>query len=333
MRPHIYRLASVMLEREDTASRGSRFQVVATTLVTPAIRHIVLEPAENGPPAWSAGAHVRVALPAGGDRPYSLLSLPGADPRQLSLGVLLEENSAGGSRFMHALKTGDDVVVSQPENNFSLHDSDEPAVLFAGGIGITPILSMAAELKARGTSYVAHYAGRMPGALAFLEPMREICQEALTVHYDSDDSRLDIVSALSAAHANAHIYLCGPSGMIEAVKSAALDKGIAADRIHFELFKPAATAWEVTGFEVEVASTGQSIFVAANQTIIQALEAAGLTPLYDCLRGDCGICQTGVISGIPDHCDVILTDSERASNKIMQICVSRAKTPRLVLDL
>jgi vanillate O-demethylase ferredoxin subunit len=322
-----------MGQREATAARGSKFRVVATTSATPTIRHIVLEPIEDRLSDWSAGAHVRVTLPGGGDRPYSLLSLPGVDPQHLSLGVLLEENSGGGSRFMHALKAGDDVVLSQPENNFPLHDDDAPAILFAGGIGITPILSMAAELKVRRASYAVHYAGRKPGALPFLDPMREICHEALSVHYDCDDSRLDIVSALAAADARAHIYVCGPSGMIDAVKSAALGKGFATDRIHYELFKASAPAGNDTAFEVEIASTGQVVSVAADQTIVQALQAAGLDPLFDCLRGDCGICQTGVASGIPDHRDVILTDAERASNKIMQICVSRAKTDRLVLDL
>ncbi len=315
------------------AAARRRFRVISAVAATPAIRHLVLAPLDGAPPAWSAGAHVRVSLPDGGDRPYSLMALPDGDPTQWSLGVLLEENGGGGSRFMHGLEPGDEVAVSTPENNFPLDAGDAPALLFAGGIGITPILSMAAELKARGVPFALHYAGRAPGTLAFLEPLRTICGDALAVHHDSDASRLDIAAALAAADPAAHVYVCGPAGMTEAVKAAAAARGIPAARIHSELFKASAPTGADTAFEIEIASTGRVIRVEADQSIVQALEAAGLDPLHDCLRGDCGICQCGVVDGVPDHRDVILTDAERASNKVMQICVSRAKSPRLVLDL
>jgi vanillate O-demethylase ferredoxin subunit len=117
------------------------------------------------------------------------------------------------------------------------------------------------------------------------------------------------------------------------VKAAALAKGVPPDCIHYELFKAERPSSPDKAFEVELKSTGRVVTVAASQTIIQALEQAGLDVLYDCQRGDCGICQCGVISGTPDHRDVILSDDEKASNKVMQICVSRAKSERLVLDL
>jgi ferredoxin-NADP reductase len=274
-----------------------------------------------------------VALPNGGDRPYSLMALPGLPEGMLALGVLREEASTGGSQFMHALKIGDVVKASAPVNNFHLHEGAAPALLFAGGIGVTPILSMAANLAARGSPYRLHYAGRTQGLLAFLPHLQEICAKGLSIHYDSDESRLDIAAALGDAAANAHIYACGPAGMIEAVKAVALGRDIPADRIHYELFKAEQSSSADLPFEVELKSTGQVVSVAAGQTIIQALEAAGLDVLYDCQRGDCGICQCGVIEGVPDHRDVILSDDEKASNKVMQICVSRAKSERLVLDL
>jgi ferredoxin-NADP reductase len=261
------------------------------------------------------------------------MALPGLPEGVLALGVLREQMSTGGSAFMHALKIGDVVVASAPVNNFRLHQEASPALLFAGGIGITPILSMAAELAARGVAYHLHYAGRSPGLLAFLPQLQAICASRLSVHYDSDASCLDIAAALDCTPANSHVYVCGPAGMIEAVKAAALAKGIAADRIHYELFKAELPSTSNQPFEVELRSTGQVITVAPNRSIIDALEAAGLEVLYDCRRGDCGICQCSVIAGIPDHRDVILSDDERASNKVMQICVSRAKSERLVLDL
>ncbi|MDA9510767.1 ferredoxin [Bradyrhizobium sp. CCBAU 11386] len=300
---------------------------------TPFIRSLVFD-VEDGPvPRWQAGAHIRVALPNGGDRPYSLMALPGLPEGTLALGVLREEASTGGSQFMHALKIGDVVKASAPVNNFHLHEGPAPALLFAGGIGVTPILSMAAELTARASPFRLHYAGRTQGLLAFLPHLRDICAKGLSVHYDSDKSRLDIAAALREAAANSHIYVCGPAGMIDAVKAAALAGGVPADRIHYELFRAEQPSSPDLPFEVEIRSTGQVVRVAAGQTIIQALEAAGLDVLYDCQRGDCGICQCGVVDGVPDHRDVILSDDEKASNKVMQICVSRAKSERLVLDL
>jgi ferredoxin-NADP reductase len=300
---------------------------------TPFIRSLVFGVEGGVVPRWQAGAHIRVALPSGGDRPYSLMALPDLPEGALALGVLREELSTGGSQFMHALKIGDVVKATAPVNNFHLHEGASPAILFAGGIGVTPILSMAAELQARGNSYRLLYAGRAHGLLAFLPQLLVICPTSLSVHYDSDDSRLDIAASLDDAPANSHVYVCGPAGMINAVKAAALAKGIPSDRVHHEFFKAEQPSWPDKAFEVELKSTGQVVTVAASQTIIQALEQAGLDVLYDCQRGDCGICQCGVISGTPDHRDVILSDDEKASNRVMQICVSRAKSERLVLDL
>ncbi len=303
------------------------------TAETAVIRGLVLTPEGGALPSWEAGAHIRISVPGGGDRPYSLMALPDLPKGCWALGVLREQLSTGGSSFMHALKIGDIVRASAPINNFGLHTGNTPAILFAGGIGITPILSMAAELQARGTPYRLHYAGRAPESLAFLPQLRAICTNALSVHYDGDESRLGIAAVLDRAPGEAHIYVCGPAGMIEAVKKSAVDKGIPAARIHYELFKAEPTISADDAFEVELRSTGQVITVAANQSIIDALERAGVEVLYDCRRGDCGICQCGVILGTPDHRDVILSDEEKASNKVIQICVSRAKSERLVLDL
>jgi len=310
-----------------------RLKVQSIVAETRVIRSLILSVENGAVPPWQAGAHIRVALPDGGDRSYSLMALSDLPENTLALGVLREERSSGGSKFMHALKVGDFLSATMPINNFRLHDGASPALLFAGGIGVTPILSMASELQARGSPYGLHYAGREQGRLAFLPHLGAICAKRLSVHYDSDESRLDIAAALNDAPAEAHIYVCGPAGMIEAVKQASLVKGIPADRIHYELFKAELSSSPNKAFEVELKSTGQVVTVGADQSIIQALEAAGLEVLYDCQRGDCGICQCGVIEGVPDHRDVILSDDEKAANKVMQICVSRAKSERLVLDL
>jgi vanillate O-demethylase ferredoxin subunit len=315
------------------AAKILRFKVRSSSAETPAIRSIVLAPESGNAPAWDAGAHVRIALPGGGSRAYSLMALPSLPEGHYALGVLREEASAGGSRFMHSLKPGDVVFLSPPMNNFRLHSEGPPAVLFAGGIGVTPILSMAVELERRGTPYRLHYAGRMAASLAFIAQLREICAERLSLHYDNEASRLDIAATLEAAPSDAHVFVCGPKGMIEAVKAEATRRGFVADRIHYELFTAEASAETNKTFEVELRSTGQVVQVSSDQSIIQALEEAGIDVLYDCQRGDCGVCQCGVIEGVPDHRDVILSDDQKASNKVMQICISRAKSARLVLDL
>lgn len=310
-----------------------RLKLQSISAETPVVRSLIFVCEQGVLPDWEAGAHVRVSLPGGGSRPYSLMALPELGKERWGLGVLLEEKGGGGSRFMHSLKVGDVVSLSAPVNQFRLHEMDAPAILFAGGIGITPILSMAAALSARGTPYRVHYAGRAPESLAFLPQMRTICATALSVHHDCDETRLDICTALKNGPSNAHVYVCGPSGMIEAVKQAAAEQGVPEENVHYELFGPDLAVSENKSFEVEISSSGQVIEVAANESIIDALEKAGLDPLYDCKRGDCGVCQCGVISGVPDHRDVILSDEEKASNKVMQICVSRAKSARLVLDI
>lgn len=320
-------------EMPATEMPATEMIVRAIRAETPRIRRIVL--AADGPaPAWQAGAHLRVHLPGGGDRPYSLVALPGLAPDELALGVLLEERSTGGSAFMHGLGEGDRLSVSGLRNSFPLHDGPAPAILFAGGIGITPILSMAAALAAERRPFRLHYAGRSLSQMAFLPELRAICGHGLRLHPDDDAQlRLDIDTALSTAPEGAHLYVCGPRGMIEAVSARAAVAGFPPERVHVELFTAAPQEAGDQPFEIELASSGEVFTVPPGESIIDVLEAAGHDVMYDCRRGDCGICQCGVLAGEPDHRDVILTESERAEGKLMQICVSRARSPRLVLDL
>lgn len=304
---------------------------------TPRVRAVVLEARGDGRlPSWTPGAHIRVRLPEGGDRPYSLVDLPQfRTGRHYVIAALLEENSAGGSRYIHALKEGDAVSATGPTNQFELAPGEGPVELVAGGIGITPIFSMAAALAGSGRDFRLHYLGRSQGELAFLPDLAAICGDRLAVHYDdAAPGRPDFAELVGQAPFEADLHVCGPAGMMEAVKTAWALGGRPAERLHYELFTatPPPAAGDTT-FEVEVKSTGQVVTVAPDQSIIEALEDAGVDVVFDCQRGDCGICQTAVLDGIPEHRDVVLTDEEKASNSVMQICVSRAKTPRLVLDL
>ncbi len=314
------------------------FRVAETRAAAERVRSLLLVPQDAPAPGWTAGAHVRLHLPRGGDRPYSLVNFdpaPGATaaPAALRLGVLLEADSRGGSAHVHSLSPGDAVVLSPPANDFPLRPSPLPPLLLAGGIGITPLASMAAELTAAGRRFDLHYAGRSRSAMAFLDELGALCGPRLHLHPDDTPDRLDLPALMAAADPARDLYICGPRGLIEAARTAALARGFDPARIFVELFAPEGPQAGDTAFEVELASTGRVFTVPPGTSIIDVLEAAGIDLLYDCRRGDCGICQTGVLAGVPDHRDVILTPSERAAGKVMQICVSRARSPRLVLDL
>ncbi len=317
-----------------------RLVVKQSEAATPLIKMITLAAADGNPlPDYSAGSHIRVQLPDGTDRPYSLVNTEPSSsatqaPQTYRLGVRLEEDSAGGSKYMHGLSAGDEIVTSEPLNQFGLTDDTADIVLVAGGIGITPILSMASELKAATRPFKFHYAGRSRSALAFVDPLTAVCGDALTIHCDDEpDTAINLDALVDALQPGNHVYVCGPRGMIEAVRERAHARGFDKDHVHFELFSKHDEQVEGGAFEVEISSTGQVFTVPPHRTIIEVLEEAGIDLIYDCQRGDCGICQTAVLDGIPDHRDVILTDDERAENNVMQICVSRAKSDRLVLDL
>lgn len=308
---------------------------------TPLIKSFRLQAANNGGtlPGFEPGAHIRIQLPDGGDRAYSLINF---DPdAQLSgaiseyrISVRLEEESTGGSRFMHGLNVGDALAAEAPKNDFPLVEGNEQITLLAGGIGITPITGMVATLVRQGRDFQLHYAGRSRGALAFTDPLRRLAGDRMTEHYDDEpETALELSALMGGLLPSGHVYICGPKGMIEAARKAANGRGFSDDHIHFELFTNQAAAASGDAFEIELSSTGEVLSVPGGKSIIDVLEEAGHDVLYDCQRGDCGICQTEVISGDPDHRDVVLSDEEKASGKVMQICVSRAKSPRLVLDL
>ena len=285
-------------------------------------------------PSYSCGAHVLFDLPDGDTRAYSLINfdpiLP--EPKEYRIAVQREPEGKGGSAHMHRLSAGSQITFSAPNNDFPLQ-ADASAVLLAGGIGITPMISMATMLRAGGQAFEFHYSGRSAGVMAYTAPLQAVFGGALHLHCDDDPSSvLDLDEIIRSIDKVAHLYVCGPKGLIKAAKAKAEAAGITADRIHFELFDaPQEQAGDVA-FEVEI-NSGDVFLVVPGQTIIEALEDGGVDVMYDCQRGDCGICQCDVISGIPDHRDVVLSADERAAGKVMQICVSRAKSPRLVLDI
>jgi vanillate O-demethylase ferredoxin subunit len=318
-----------------------RFDLTVTEVraETPLIRAITLARPHGQPlPSWQAGAHIKVRVPSGDDRSYSLINgaadaKAGTHPRSYRLGVRLEQPSQGGSAHMHSLKAGDTVSVLPPSNNFPLQPADKPIVLVAGGIGITPIMSMTAELATAKRPFRLFYAGRSRDQLAFLREIEALAQDRLHVHTDDVSGVFDIEKLMRSLSDGESLYCCGPTPMIDRAIAVSKQLGWVAGRLHFEIFTPVAAKSGDQPFEVLLKGSGESYLVPVGKTILDVLIEAGKDPMHDCKRGDCGICQVSVIEGVPDHRDFILSDAEKAEGKLMQICVSRSKTPRLVIDL
>jgi ferredoxin-NADP reductase len=312
---------------------------------TPHIQRIDLVAANVQPlPPFAAGAHITVAVPGIGPRKYSLVRTVAAAqepaPKSYTLGVRRDPQGGGGSIFIHALKVGDRISAEPPKNDFPLRAGTGAVALIGGGIGITPLIGMAAELKAADRLFTLVYAARARQELAFLASLQSMLGPQLTIHVDDEAGHVfDVKKHFATVGPVDRVYMCGPKPMLKAGIDACRTQGWPRDRLSFELFYSAAPPvapqpkLEITTFEVVIKSTGQSFRVPPGKSILDVLIDAGIDPLFDCKKGECGVCGVGVLEGIPDHRDSILSDSDRAANTTMQICISRAKSPRLVLDL
>jgi vanillate O-demethylase ferredoxin subunit len=319
-------------------------RVLAAESLTPLIRVFRLVAAEGGPlPGYAPGAHVQVALALGAGQPaqwrsYSLINIdPAADTSQAvaeyRIAVRREEDGRGGSRHLHEqVKAGDLLKLRAPTNNFPLAPPPD-VVLLAGGIGITPIASMAARLVAEKRGFQLHYSGRSTSQLPFIEELRALCGDRLHLHADDDAAtRLALDSLLASLDLQQPIYVCGPAGMIDATLQAAERLGWPRSAVHYELFSEAGPMAGDEAFEVQLKSSGRTLQVAPDKSLLDALLESGADVMYDCRAGYCGLCSTAVCSGEIEHRDTYLSEADKAGGKVMQVCVSRAKG-KLVLDL
>ena len=304
------------------------------------IREFILAPAGGAKlPAFEAGAHIRVRVKGADEwREYSLIDLASggdASPAHYRIAVRRDPAGRGGSAFMHEqVKAGDVLDIEPPRNDFALQAHGGVAVLVAGGIGVTPLLSMAARLRALGRPVRMHYAARSRELMAYAAELQALLNEGLLTHLDAEvGAPLAAAGVLQPCGADDHLYVCGPQPMLDAVLAEATARGWPRERIHFELFSaPVAEAGD-RPFEVELAQSGRTLTVPADASLLDTLIAQGCDPMFDCKRGECGVCAAVVLEGEIDHRDYVLTAGERAAGKVMQICVSRAKGSRLVLDL
>ena len=299
----------------------------------------LLRPLDGSPlPPVDPGAHVDVHLSGDLMRSYSLSNGAG-DEGAYRLTVARDANSKGGSTFMHdRLRVGQTIEISAPRNNFALAEDAPFSLFFAGGIGVTPFVPMTRRLNALGRPWRVHYAVRTPDRAALLgefEALSGLGHGELRPNYDEVEGgrMLDLRALIADAPAGAHLYCCGPIGMLDAFRKAADAAGVPAERVHFEYFSSNVESATEGGFTVVMAKSGKEVAIPAGHTILHAVNEAGANIPFSCEEGVCGACETRVIEGVPDHRDMILTDQERTENRTMMVCCSGSKSARLVLDL
>lgn len=312
-------------------------KVLRKTQEAEAIASFELARPDGAPlPGFSAGSHIDVQVPGGLTRQYSLCN-DAAEQHRYRIAVLRDPASRGGSVAMHdALKEGDALLISEPRNHFPLVHAKR-TLLFAGGIGVTPLLCMAQRLAAIGADFEMHYATRSAARTAFRDEIAASpFAQRVQFHFDDGDAaqKLDARAAIGQPDPGTHLYVCGPTGYIDFIVKTAKELGWANDNVHLEYFGAAAQDTSGDGsFQVKVASSGQVYEVGAAETVVSALQKHGVEILVSCEQGVCGTCITRVLEGECDHRDLYFTDEEKAKNDQFTPCCSRAKSKVLVLDL
>ena len=282
-------------------------------------------------PPFTPGSHVAVKTPSGAERKYSLSNDPMETDRYV-IAVKREENGRGGSSSMcDQVKTGDDLQVSDPKNDFPMGNSPAGYTLIAGGIGITPILSMARQLKSEGKSFKLYYLTRSPETTAFLDELKgPEWRGKVVIHHDggNPDNGFDLWPVLEKP--KGQIYCCGPAPLMDAVRDMSGHWSQAA--VHFEAFADGHTVKpEDVPFTVKLAKSGQSYPVPVGTPILEVLREHGHDVPSSCEAGSCGSCKTGLISGDVDHRDFVLLDEEKTT--YIMVCVSRGRGGDVVLDM
>lgn len=318
------------------------FVVRSKWMTTPDVAAFLLAPVDDQPlPAIEPGAHVEFMIERAGQPPlmrhYSLCNAPG-ERDAFVFGIKLEPQSRGGSAWMHTLQPGDTVRLGAVRNLFPLDTEARKHILLAGGIGITPLLAMAQALDARSADYQLHYFVRGQEHVAFRDRLQRAQESGrLFIHAGLDAAGVKGVLAevLARPGTTDATYCCGPGFFMDTVAEVAQANLWPEGQVHFERFQAAPVASDAPNeaFEVELKRSGKRCRVQPGQTIIQALAAAGCEVMTSCEQGVCGTCLTNVVEGTPDHRDAYLSKAERESGNLIMPCVSRSKSPLLVLDL
>ncbi len=298
---------------------------------------VELRSADGGPlPAFTAGSHVDVHLPGGLCRQYSLTNA--TDERErYCIGVGLAHDSRGGSRHVHErLREGDRLAISAPRSLFGLDPQAEEHVFIAGGIGITPIMSMIEACKADGQRWRLLYSVRTRARAAYLWRLAERYDQ-VHLHVDEEQGGpADLGHLLSSVSHAAHLYCCGPGPLMDAVETAAAAAGRPRGSVHFERFSAPDAKVDAAAdgaFRIKLSRMGTTLMVPAGRSILQTLEDNGIELPCSCREGLCRTCETPLLAGKADHRDFVLSEEERSANTSIILCVSRALDAELVLDL
>ena len=288
-------------------------------------------------PRFTPGSHIDIVLPIGLCRSYSLVNSTENFDRYV-IAVQRDPHSTGGSAYIHDhVKPGDRLTINHPRNHFPLDESAAHSVFIAGGIGITPLWCMIQRLESLGRSWELHYAARNPARAAFLNSIVQVGERSdrrVESVFDAEPGavRLDIGSIVGEAPKDSHFYCCGPISMLSAFEESTTE--IEPGRVHMEYFKPRGPlATNLAEFSVELRKSAKILTIEPGRSILDCVRAAGVPVNFSCQQGLCGLCETKVLSGTPEHHDSVLTEEERVSNNVMMICCSTSKSKRLVLDL
>lgn len=310
--------------------------------LTPNIKMFEFVAAQGGDlPPFAAGAHIDIKT-GSGVRSYSLANNPNERHRYVTA-VLRDNAGKGGSRWMHeALKPGITLKSSEPIQNFPLVESAEKTLLLGGGIGITPLLAMSHRLLEIGADFRLYYCSRSVEDTAFYNEVKALLGDKVTFYHDGGDvsKGINLKAVFGNRPHNAHLYVCGPAGLLNATRSAT--SHWPENTVHYELFSSARTdeqraamdARRSEAFEVELAQSGVTLTIPADRSILDVLLDNGYGVPYACEDGWCGACTIGLISGKADHRDEFLSDADKAANEKIQVCISRAMPgEKLVLDM
>jgi ferredoxin-NADP reductase len=285
-------------------------------------------------PAWMPGAHIDARLPSGRVRQYSLCGDPD-DPTVYKFAVLREDGGRGGSVELHTIAAaGVPLGVGSPRNRFPFLDAPR-YLFFAGGIGVTPLLSMARAAARQDRRWLFVYGGRARVTMAFTAELGDLNGGAVRIVPQDEFGHPVFDPLLRASPPETLVYACGPAAMLRAVEAAAERNG-AADRLHVERFSSAAEAappaHEDRAFDVVLNRSGRTVHVPAGRTLGSVLQEHAAEVTFSCEEGSCGTCETRVLSGVPNHRDSYFSDAERVRNRSMMVCVGRALSDKLVLD-
>ncbi|GAA1210046.1 PDR/VanB family oxidoreductase [Prauserella alba] len=313
-------------------SRRQQARIAEADDVADGVRRIVLEVAH--PEHAAPGTHVDVELPADGGpqtRSYSVVRSE-SDGRRLTLSVQLSPTSRGGSKAMHALRVGDELTVTGPVQSFPLAVGAGRYVLVAGGIGVTALVAMATALRRRGADYELVLVGRSRRVMAYLD---ELCAEhgdRVRVHVDDEGTPLsvpDLVGDIAAAPnaAATELYMCGPMGLMDAIRASWTEHALPETNLRFETFGSSGR-YGAEEFRVRLPQFDREVVIAPDTSILDALNAAGYDTLSDCRKGECGLCLAKVVEvdGTIDHRDVFLSETQKERSSALCLCVSRAVT-------